>query len=82
MFAAAGTQRPDDSEFIREMYEKIQYENYSFLEKHCSKSLLAKLSEQYDYDGEGYAVWKFRSGVQDGPSIPEAEVIRILRDSG
>ena len=52
--ATACTQRPDDSEFIREMYEKSRYESCSFLEKLCSESLLAKLSEQYDYDGEGY----------------------------
>lgn len=23
---------------------------------------------KYDYEGEGYAVWKFCSGAQDGPS--------------
>jgi len=66
--ATACTQRPDDSEFIRDMYEKCLYEDYDFLEQHCSRSLLAKLSEAYDYEGDGYAVWEFRSGAQDGPS--------------
>lgn len=65
---AACTQRPDDMEFIRGMYENVLYEDYGFLEKHCSESLLTKLSEAYDYEGEGYAVWEFRSGAQDGPS--------------
>lgn len=65
---AACTQRPDDLEFIRGMYENVLYEDYGFLEKHCSESLLTKLSEAYDYEGEGYAVWEFRSGAQDGPS--------------
>lgn len=76
----ACTQRPDDKEFIRNMYEKSLYEDYSFLEKHCSKSLLAKLSEEYDYEGEGYAGWKFRSGAQDGPS--KEHVITSIEDEG
>lgn len=66
--AVACTQRTDDREFIRNMYENSLYEDYSFLEEHCSKSLLARLAKEYDYDGDGYAVWKFRSGVQDGPN--------------
>ena len=78
--AAACTQRPDDKDFISDMYENSLYEDYSFLEKHCSKSLLAKLSDEYDYDGEGYAVWKFRSGAQDGPSNEHA--IISIEDEG
>ncbi|MBP9998854.1 MAG: hypothetical protein KBS67_06380 [Bacteroidales bacterium] len=74
--AAACTQRPDDREFIRDMYENNLYEDYTFLEQHCSEGLLEKLSEQYDYEGEGYAVWKFRSGAQDGPSR-ERSVIHV-----
>lgn len=72
--ATACTQRPDDMEFIRGMYENALYEDYGFLEKHCSKSLLAKLSAAYDYDGEGYAVWAFRSGAQDGPTDEHAVI--------
>ena len=41
------TQRPDDKDFISDMYENSLYEDYSFLEKHCSKSLLAKLSAAF-----------------------------------
>lgn len=78
--AAACTQRPDDKEFIRDMYEKTLYEDYSFLEQHCSKELLKKLSDQYDYEGEGYAVWKFRSGAQDGPS--NEHVMTSIEDEG
>lgn len=66
------TQRTDDRQFIRDMYEKARYEDYAFLEKHCSKSLLAQLSAAYDYEGGGYAVWLFRSGAQDGPSDEHA----------
>ena len=78
--AAACTQRPDDKDFISDMYENSLYEDYSFLEKHCSKSLLAKLSDEYDYDGEGYAVWMFRSGAQDGPS--EEHLMIHIEDGG
>lgn len=62
------------------MYEKVRFEDYGFLKKHCSDSLLKKLSDAYDYDGDGYAVWKFRSGAQDGPS-DEHSVIHI-EDNG
>lgn len=62
------------------MYEKSLYEDYSFLEEHCSKGLLKKLSEEYDYEGEGYAVWKFRSGAQDGPS--KEHVMTSIEDEG
>ncbi len=59
--------------------EKIQdfYRNYVFgneamtrevAYKYCTKSLVKKLADDYDYDGEGYAVWDFRSGAQDGDS--------------
>lgn len=78
--ATACTQRQDDMEFIRDMYENVLYEDYGFLEKHCSESLLSKLSAAYDYEGEGYAVWAFRSGAQDGPSN-EHSVIHI-EDNG
>lgn len=71
---AACAQRPDDKEFIRGMYENALYEDYGFLERHCSDSLLEKLSAAYDYDGEGYAVWEFRSGAQDGPSNEHAVI--------
>lgn len=58
----------DDKEFIRNMYENVLYEDYAFLQQNCSEGLLTKLSDAYDYDGDGYAVWLFRSDAQDGPS--------------
>lgn len=71
---AACTQLTDDKEFIRDMYEKVLYEDYGFLQQHCSDNLLTRLSEEYDYDGDGYAVWKFRSGAQDGPNNEHAMI--------
>lgn len=79
-FAVACAQHQDDSEFIRDMYENVRYEDYGFLKKHCASSLLKKLSDAYDYDGDGYAVWLFRSGAQDGPG-DEHSVIHI-EDNG
>ncbi|MBP9998261.1 MAG: rhodanese-like domain-containing protein [Bacteroidales bacterium] len=54
--------------FVRDMYERHLYEDESFLLRHCSPELLQKLRDNYPYEGDGYAVWAFRSGAQDGPS--------------
>lgn len=58
-------------EFITDMYNNTKYEDDAFLEQHCSKQLLKKLQEEFDYDcfeGNCYASWLFRSGAQDGPN--------------
>lgn len=80
VLAVACINNPDDRAFIRNMYEKSLYEDYTFLERHCSKDLLTKLAEEYDYEGEGYAVWKFRSAAQDGPSKEYA--MKSIEDEG
>ena len=72
--------------------EKIQsfYTNYIFgpqeasdsvIAMYCTKNLAQELSKAYDdefSDGGGYAVWKFRSGAQDGEDIHEIEKIEPL----
>lgn len=62
----------DIRSFITRMYEGKLYENYDFLQKHCSAELLKKLQDAYPYDANGvaYATWLFRSGQQD--SKPES----------
>jgi len=74
--------------------EKIQsfYTNYIFgnefasdsvMARYCTKELAQKLRDDYDnefIDGGGYAVWKFRSGAQDGEDIREIEKIEPLGD--
>ena len=74
--------------------EKIQtfYTNYIFgtqestdsvIAKYCTKTLAQELSKAYDdefSDGGGYAVWKFRSGAQDGEDIHEIEKIEPIGD--
>ena len=53
--------------FITQMYNNKLYEDYAFLQKHCSAELLKKLRDAYLYDTDGiaYATWLFRSGQQD-----------------
>ena len=72
--------------------EKIQdfYSNYIFgtkevnvsvITQYCTKALAQKLRDDYDNefsDGGGYAVWKFRSGAQDGTDVREIEKIESL----
>lgn len=73
--------KPDmtPKEFIEDMYNNRLYENYSFLKKHCTREMLNKLSDAYDYDGEGYATWLFRSGMQDGVN-DKYRIISIKED--
>lgn len=69
--SAQGKDRSDDiRSFIITMYEDKLYQNYDFLQKHCSAELLKKLQEAYPYDADGiaYATWLFRSGQQDSKS--------------
>ena len=53
--------------FITKMYNEKLYEDYGFLQKHCSPELLKKLQDAYPYDSDGpaYATWLFRNGQQD-----------------
>ena len=53
--------------FITKMYDEKLYEDYGFLQKHCSPELLKKLQDAYPYDSDkpAYATWLFRSGQQD-----------------
>ena len=71
-------------EFITNMYENHLYCEYDFLEAHCSEGMLQYLRDHYEYDGEGYAIWLFRTGSQDGK--PGAEGVKdkvhsITKDS-
>ncbi|MBR5018411.1 MAG: hypothetical protein IKX53_02100 [Bacteroidales bacterium] len=53
-------------DFIKEMYENSLFVENEFLESHCTPNLLQQLKDDYDYEGEGYANWDFRSDSQDG----------------
>ena len=64
--------------FITQMYNNKRYEDYDFLQKHCSAELLKKLQDAYPYDTDGiaYATWLFRSEKQD--SKPRADDKTIM----
>jgi|GEM_PF-2555449 len=51
--------------FITDMYNQSRYEDYGFLREHCSPQMLQYLADSYEYDGEGLAVWLFRTSAQD-----------------
>jgi len=52
--------------FITDMFLNRKYEDESFLKAYCTPSMIQKLKDDYDYEGEGLAVWDFRSDEQDG----------------
>ena len=39
-------------DFITEMYNSNDFEDYEFLENHCSPEMLKKLQEDYEYESE------------------------------
>lgn len=63
----SATKSDEIKSFITQMYNDKLYEDYDFLQKHCSSELLKKLQDAYPYDTDGraYATWLFRSGKQD-----------------
>ena len=45
---------------------------------YCTKKMLKKLKDDYEYDGDGYAIWDFRSPSQEGP-LEFSEVKSVKR---
>ena len=68
-------------DFITEMYNESLYTDKDFLEEHCTPRMLQQLLDDYEYDGEGYASWDFRSESNDGFSDENA-VINIEKIDG
>lgn len=73
-------------DFITNMYEKELYYNYDFLEAHCTKKMLKYLKDEYEYEygGDGYAGYLFRTGAQDdkpGAEDVKDKVLKITKDS-
>ena len=66
--------------FLTKMYNDKLYEDYNFLQKHCSPELLKKLQDAYTYDSDGpaYATWLFRSRHQD--SKPDSDNKTMMLD--
>ncbi len=67
--------------YIKEMYEKDLYWKVEWLEKHCTPKLLQQLKNDYEYDGEGYAFWEFRSDSNDGGGEDD-RVVEVVKKNG
>lgn len=65
--------------FLTRMYDDKLYEDYDFLQKHCSPELLQKLQDAYPYDSEApaYATWLFRSGQQDSKTGSDGKTVML-----
>lgn len=54
---------------IKDFYIKYVYggweTNEGALRKYCTKKMVKKLRDSYDYEGEGFAVWDFRAKLDD-----------------
>lgn len=53
----------------------IEYDE-NYLRNHCTNKMLSKLIDEYD--GYGYSVWDFRTGVQDGDGPSKMVSIKSL----
>jgi hypothetical protein len=73
------TKSDEIKSFITQMYNNKLYEDYDFLQKHCSAELLKKLQDAYPYDTDGiaYATWLFRSGQQDSKPRTDDKTIML-----
>ena len=80
------TTRSDEiKSFITQMYNNTLYEDYDFLQKHCSAKLLKKLQDAYPYDADGiaYATWLFRSSQQDSkPGADDKTIMLEVKADG
>lgn len=70
--------------FLQELYDKYVFwndevGNFEDVVEHFSQKILTELRKayEYEYDGSGYAVWRFRTGAQDGPE-DKSKVTSIL----
>ena len=79
------TKSDEINSFITQMYNNKLYEDYDFLQKHCSAELLKKLQDAYPYntDGVAYATWLFRSGQQDSkPGADDKTIMLEVKADG
>ena len=79
------TKSDEIKSFITQMYNNKLYEDYDFLQKHCSAKLLKKLQDAcpYDTDGIAYATWLFRSSQQDSkPGADDKTIMLEVRAVG
>ena len=81
----SATKSDEIKSFITQMYNNKLYEDYDFLQKHCSAELLKKLQDAYPYDTDdiAYATWLFRSSQQDSkPGADDKTIMLEVRAVG
>lgn len=70
-----------DKDVIIDIYKAVFDGNSEVLMKNCTPSVVKRLKIDYDYDGDGMAIWELRSGEQDGPDeISRLTAIKPLGD--
>jgi hypothetical protein len=81
----SNTKSDEIQSFTTQMYNNKLYEDYAFLQKHCSAELLKKLRDAYpcDTDGIAYATWLFKSGQQDSkPGADDKTIMLEIKADG
>ncbi len=68
--------------FFTSIYNDELYNDYAFIDKYCTEKLKKKLKEAYEYEGDGYATWLFRSEFQDGPTDEHKLTKIVPEDDG
>ena len=72
------------TKFIVDLYKNYVFMgaegNFEDIKDNFSDKILKELRDKYDFDGEGYAVWMFRSDAQDGPE--DAQTIEDINIDG
>lgn len=58
----------------------IEYDE-NYLRNHCTDKMLSKLSDDYVYGDSGYAIWDFRTEMQDGDGPSKMVSIKSLGDN-
>jgi len=68
-------------DFITTMYNDYLYGEEDFLREYCTDKMMKKLADEYEYDGEGLAIWLFRTTAQDG--TPDNDGVKsVYREDG
>lgn len=73
-----------DEDVIRSFYDRCVFgtEYYDsgdvvVLRRYCSEKVVKRLRDEYEYDGEGYALWVLRTNTQDSNPDGDAESIGV-----
>lgn len=69
--------------FFADLYNNYVFgiQNFDNIKVQFSDAIVTELREDFPYDGEGYAVWVFRTEAQDGPNeVSSLDQVTPLED--